>query len=34
MMWVECFLNFVLHASIQERCGVDLTGFFFKGNRQ
>jgi hypothetical protein len=24
----EMFLNFVLHASIQEQCGVDLTGFF------
>jgi hypothetical protein len=24
----EMFLNFVLHSSIQERCGVDLTKFF------
>jgi hypothetical protein len=24
----EMFLNFVLHSSVQERCGVDLTKFF------
>jgi hypothetical protein len=24
----KMFLNFVLHTSIQERCGVDLTKFF------
>jgi hypothetical protein len=24
----KMFLNFVLHSSIQERCGVDLVKFF------